>query len=68
MLVEFYMYDVYLQYGHGSPEYQELLQQKAEADSEFHHIIYTPRENPVYCSPRTATGGAKGRYVCCLCS
>ena len=39
MLVEFYMYDVYLQYGHGSPEYQELLQQKAEADSEFHNII-----------------------------
>jgi kinetochore protein NDC80 len=32
MLVEFYMYDVYLQYGHDSPEYQELLQQKAEAD------------------------------------
>ena len=29
------MYEVYLQYGHDSPEYQELVQQKAEAESEW---------------------------------
>ena len=34
MRVEAYMYDVYLQYGHDSPEYQDLVQQKAEAESE----------------------------------
>ena len=34
MRVEAYMYDVYLQYGHDSPEYQDLVRQKAEAESE----------------------------------
>ena len=29
------MYDVYLQYGHNSPEYEDLIRQKAEADSEL---------------------------------
>ena len=29
------MYEMYLQYGHNSSEYQELLQQKAEADGEW---------------------------------
>ena len=28
------MYDVYLQYGHNSPEYEALVQQKEEAESE----------------------------------
>ena len=28
------MYDVYLQYGHDSPEYKSLVQQKEEAESE----------------------------------
>lgn len=29
------MYDIYLQYGHNSPEYEDLIQQKAEANSEL---------------------------------
>ena len=32
--VEAYMYETYLQYGHDSAEYQDLVRQKAEAESE----------------------------------
>ena len=35
MNVEAYMYDIYLQYGHDSPEYKSLVQQKEEAESEY---------------------------------
>ena len=55
------MYEMYLQYGHNSPEYQELLQQKAEADGECVCVCARVCFTSVLLPTRRETGGIETR-------